>query len=224
LTDVLQMIQHTGRSINTERQNVPRVHQVIASPDNKFVIANDLGTDKITVYKYNPDSKTEVLTPWDTLSAKPGSGPRHGVFSKNGKSLYVLHEIDGTLSVLAMRDGRLSLIQETSVIRKDNIKASAADIHLSLDGKFLYATNRSPANDITCFSVARDGKLKFNQQISTGGNGPRNFAITPDGQYLFVGHQLTNNIVIFKRDVKTGLLSDTGKRIEVGSPVCLVFY
>lgn len=224
LTDVLQKIQHVGKSINRERQDVPRVHQVIVSPDKKYVIANDLGTDKVTVYKYNPKSKTEILAPYDTLSAKPGSGPRHATFSKDGKTLYVLHEIDGSLTVLAMKNGRLSLVQRTSVIRKNKIKASAADIHLSPDDKYLYATNRAPANNITCFSVAKDGKLKFKQQISTGGNGPRNFAITPDGEYVFVGHQLTDNIVIFKRDLQTGLLSDTGKRIKVGTPVCLVFY
>ncbi|HEY6914116.1 MAG TPA: beta-propeller fold lactonase family protein, partial [Paludibacter sp.] len=66
--------------------------------------------------------------------------------------------------------------------------------------------------------------LTFKQQISTGGDGPRNFAITPDGQYVFVAHQFTDNIVIFKRDKKSGELTDTGKRIEVGEPVCLVFY
>lgn len=224
LTAVLQKIQHMGKSINTKRQNEPHVHQVLVSPDKKQVIANDLGTDNVTVYKYNPNSETEILIPWDTLSAKPGSGPRHAAFSKNGKKLYLLQEIDGTLSVLTMNNGRLSLIQETSVIRKNNVIATAADIHLSPDGKFIYATNRAPANDITCFSVAKDGKLEYKQQISTGGDGPRNFAITPDGQYVFVGHQFTDNIVIFKRDVKTGLLSDTGKRIEVGAPVCMVFY
>jgi len=224
LTDLLQKIQHSGRSVNTERQNEPHVHQVLLSPNKKYVIVNDLGTDKVTVYKYNPNSQTVILTLWDSLSVKPGSGPRHATFSKNGDKLYLLQEIDGTVSVLTIKNGKPGLIQETSVIRDKNIKPWAADIHLSPDGKFLYATNRAPANDITCFSVAKDGKLEFRQQISTAGDGPRNFAITPDGQYLFVGHQSTDNIVIFKRDAKTGLLTDTGKRIEVGSPVCLVFY
>lgn len=224
LTDILQKIQHSGKSINADRQNEPHVHQAIVTPDEKFVLANDLGTDQVTVYKYNPNSETKILCPWDTLSVKQGSGPRHATFGKNGKRLYLLQEIDGTLSVLSMKNGRLRLIQETSVIRKEHVKASAADIHLSPDGKFLYATNRGPANTITCFSVAKDGKLKFKQQISCGGNCPRNFAITPDGHYLFVGNQLTDTIVIFKRDLKTGSLTDTGKRIEVGAPVCLIFY
>ena len=222
LTNILQKIQHTGSSINKARQNEPHVHQVLVSPDKKYVIANDLGTDKVTVYKYNTTS--DVLFPFDTLSVKPGSGPRHAIFSKNGKKLYLLHEIDGTVSVITFKKGKLNLIQETSVVSKNEDKAWAGDIHLSPDGKYLYATNRAPANDITCFSVARNGKLEFLQQISTFGDGPRNFAITPDGRYLFVGHQFSDEVVIFKRNVKTGLLTDSGMRIGVGAPVCLVFY
>jgi len=224
LTDAEQVIQHVGKSINTERQNEPHVHQVILSPDKKYLLANDLGTDKVTVYKYNPTATTDVLTPFDTLSVKPGSGPRHSVFSKDGNRLYLLHEIDGTVSVIRMKDGRLSMIQQTSVVKNDKLIIRGADIHLSPDEKFLYATNRGTANDITCFSVAQDGQLTFIQQISTGGDGPRNFAISPDGHYVLVAHQMTDNIVIFKRDTKTGMLTKTGKEIKVGAPVCVLFY
>jgi 6-phosphogluconolactonase len=178
----------------------------------------------VTVYKYNPDSKTEILIPYDTLAAKPGSGPRHAVFSKNGRRLYLVQEIDGTVSVLGVKNGKLTNIQETTVDYKAGTVNRGADIHLSSDEKFLYVTNRGNANNITCFSVAKDGKLSFKQQVLSGGDGPRNFAITPDGQYVFVAHQFTDNIVIFKRDKKSGELTDTGKRIEVGAPVCLVFY
>jgi len=103
-------------------------------------------------------------------------------------------------------------------------EARAADIHLSPDGKFLYATNRGTASNITCFSVAKDGKLTLVQQISTGGVGPRNFNLTPDGKYVFVANQNSDNIVVFQRDNKTGKLKNTGKMMEVGAPVCLVFY
>ncbi len=224
LTDVLQVIQHTGGSINKKRQNEPHVHQAIISPDNKYLIVNDLGTDNVTVYKYNPKAENDILIPFDTLAVKQGSGPRHATFTKDGKKLYLVQEIDGTVSVLGVSDGKLSLIQETTLVKKKDIVTGAADIHLSSDEKFVYATNRGTANDITCFSVAKDGKLTFVQQLATGGKGPRNFAISPNGKYLFVAHQITDNIVIFKRDKKTGKLTDTEKRIEVGSPVCLVFY
>lgn len=224
LTDALQIIQHVGKSINTERQGEPHVHQIIVSPDKKYTLVNDLGTDKVTVYAYNPLAKTDILTPVDTLNVKPGSGPRHSVFTKDGKRLYLVHEIDGTVSVLGMKNGKLKLLQETTLDRKASTVNVAADIHLSPDEKYLYATNRGSADDITCFAVAADGKLRFKQQIPTGGKMPRNFAITPDGQYLFVGHQSTDNIVIFKRNIQTGLLRNTGKQIKVGSPVCLLFY
>jgi len=115
-------------------------------------------------------------------------------------------------------------LQEISLVSEPNQKAWAADIHLSPDGKFLYATNRAPANNITCFYVLPDGKLENYFMISTRGDGPRNFAISPDGKFLMVAHQFSNNIVLFKRDTKTGILTDTGERIDVGAPVCLVFY
>lgn len=224
LTDALQVIQHTGKSINTERQNEPHIHQVLVSPDKKYLLVNDLGTDKVTVYQYNPIATSNILNPVDTLSVKPGSGPRHSTFTKDGKRLYLIHEIDGTVSVIGFNAGKLKLIQETTVDRKSGTIDRGADIHLSADERFLYVTNRGSANNITCFSVARDGKLTFTQQVSTGGNGPRNFAISPDGHYVFVAHQLTDNIVIFKRNIKTGMLRDSGKRINVGAPVCLLFY
>ncbi len=224
LTNVQQVIQHVGKSINTERQGEPHVHQVLLTPDKKFLLANDLGTDKVTVYKYNSNASSNFLVPFDSITLKLGSGPRHTAFSKDGKLLYVIQEIDGTLSVLKINKGRLKLLQEATVAVKDGIVNRGADIHFSPDGKFLYATNRGTANDITCFAVGKAGKLTFKQQVSTGGDGPRNFAITPDGQYVLVAHQFTDNIVVFKRDTTTGMLSDTGKRLNIGSPVCLLFY
>ena len=224
LTNVQQVIQHIGKSIDPQRQKEPHVHQALLTPDNKYLLANDLGTDKVTVYKYNSKSATNVLMPLDSITLKLGSGPRHSTFSKDGKMVYVVQEMDGTISVLSFNNGKLKLLQETSMSVKTGIVNRGADIHISPDGKYLYATNRGTANDITCFEIAKDGKLKFKQQLSSGGDGPRNFAITPDGQYILVAHQFTNNIVVFKRDIKSGLLTDTGKKLEVGSPVCLLFY
>ena len=224
LTDALQKINHSGGSINAERQKEPHVHQVIISPDKKYVVANDLGTDKVTVYNYNSDAKTNILVPFDTLTVKLGSGPRHAAFSSNGKRLYLVQEIDGTVSVIDMKNGKLKLIQEATVIRSNGVVARAADIHLSPDEKFLYVTNRGIANDISSFSVGKNGMLSFVEQVSTKGDGPRNFAISPDGLFVFVAHQFTDNISIFKRDIHTGKLTDSGQQIKVGAPVCLLFY
>jgi len=224
LTELKQKIQHYGRSINSERQVEPHVHQLVVTKDNRFVLCNDLGTDKVTVYNYSPDALDNILSPWDSLTVKPGSGPRHLTFNKEENLAYLIQELDGTVSVLSFKDGTLSLLQETTVVTNPEQKAWGADIHLSPDGKFLYASNRAPANTITSFKVGKDGLLTFSSQVSTKGDGPRNFAISPDGKYLLVGHQFSNNIVIFERDAKTGNLTDTGHRIEVGAPVCLIFY
>ena len=219
-----QLVQHTGKSINTNRQEAAHAHMVYFSPDKKYVLANDLGTDKVYVYQYNPNSQTEVLKLKSSVNCTPGSGPRNLIFSNDGKYVYVLQELDGVISSFSYTDGVLEKRSETSIVSADfKEDFGAADIHISPDGKFLYATNRGKANDISAFKVLKNGKLDFIQRTSTLGKGPRNFAIDPTGNFLLVGHQYTNDIVIFKRDLKTGMLSEMGKKIDLCSPVCLVF-
>lgn len=224
IDEVKQVVQHTGKSINTKRQEAPHAHMVYFSPDKKYVLANDLGTDKIYVYQYNSNSATEVLTLKSSIDVKPGSGPRHLIFSKDGKQVYLLQELDGTITSFNYAKGLLKKVSETTVVAPDfKGDIGAADIHISPDGKFLYATNRGTANDISAFKILKKGKLEFVQRTSTLGKGPRNFNIDPTGNFLLVGHQYTNEIVIFKRDKTTGMLTDTGKKIALCSPVCLIF-
>ena len=220
ITKAKQVIQNYG----TNKKQVPHAHQVYFSPDNKYVLGNDLGIDKVFTYTYNPNSPNEILKKKDSISVKPGSGPRHLTFSKNGKFVYLLQENDGTVTTFRYLNEKLKKIQETSVVSKDFAgKIGAADIHISPDGKFLYATNRGTANDISIFKILKNGKLESKGQTSTLGNGPRNFAIDPSGNFLLVAHQYTNDVVIFKRNKKTGSLTDAGKKITLCSPVCLVF-
>ncbi|MFC5683986.1 lactonase family protein [Flavobacterium sp. MAHUQ-51] len=223
LTELKQLVQHSGKGINPSRQEKSHLHSVQFTPDHQFVLATDLGTDKMYVYQYNPKA-AKPLQLKDSIIVKAGSGPRHFAFSKDAKKLYLLQELDGTVSVFNYGKGKLKLVQETTVVA-DGFKGTftAADIHISPDGKFLYATNRKEANTITCFKILKNGQLELASRISTMGDGPRNFAIDPTGNFLLVGHQYTNNVVIFKRDKTTGALTDTGKRIEMCSPVCLVF-
>jgi 6-phosphogluconolactonase len=224
LTKVKQVVQHTGKGINPKRQDKPHAHMVYFSPDKKYVLAVDLGTDVISVYQYNPNSENEILKIHSSISVPAGGGPRHLTFSIDGKYVYVLQELDGSLVTFRYKNGWLEKVFETSILPKEyKGKIQTADIHISPDGKFLYATNRGETGEITIFKIARKGKLEFVEQMSTLGKGPRNFAIDPTGNFLLVAHQYSNAIIIFKRDKKSGSLTATGKKIELCSPVCLVF-
>jgi len=225
LTGPKQIIQHTGKSIDPEkRQESAHVHMVQFTPDKKYLICNDLGEDQIYVYSYNPASKDRLLSIKTVLKTNAGSGPRHLTFSPNGRFAYLTHEFNGSITAFVYSNGNLNKIQEIGTTDPDfKGRIDGADIHVSPDGRFLYQSNRGDANSISVFSILSTGKLNFVSRIRTEGKGPRNFAIDPSGNYLLVGHQYTNNIVIFKRNKATGELKDTGKRIEVGSPVCLVF-
>jgi 6-phosphogluconolactonase len=224
ISEAKQVVQHYGKGINTKRQEGPHIHMVHFSPDRKFVLSNDLGNDKVYSYQYNPNATNEILKIKDSISVKSGSGPRHLTFSKDGRFVYLLQELDGAITVFSYSNGILKKIDETTIFAKD-FKGTfgSADIHISPDGKFLYATNRGEANSISIFKILKNGKLLSKGQMSTLGKGPRNFAIDPSGKFLLVAHQYTNDVVIFKRNSSTGSITDTGKRINLCSPVCLVF-
>ncbi len=225
ITEVQQLIQHEGKGPNAARQEKAHVHMVVFSPDKKFVLSNDLGLDKVFIYKYNPASKSEILTLKGSVDVKPGSGPRHLTFSKDGKFVYLVQELDGTLTTLSWdKTGSLKVVAETSILPKDfKGGTGAAAIKLSPDGNFLYVSDRVDANAISVYKILKTGALELVEQQSTLGKGPRDFAIDPSGNYLLVGHQYTNDIVIFKRDIATGKITDTGRRIQLCSPVGLVF-
>lgn len=224
LTEAKQVVQHYGKGPNVERQEKPHVHMVYFSPDKKYVLSNDLGNDKVYIYDYNSDATADVLTLKDSVSVKAGSGPRHLTFSKKGKYVYLLQELDASLTTFKYAEGKLTQISETTILANDYKGTfSSADIHVSPNGKFLYASNRGDANSISIFKISRNGKLKSKGQVSTLGKGPRNFVIDPTGKYLLVAHQYSNDIVIFKVNKRNGKLTDTKKRFDLCSPVCLVF-
>ena len=225
VSEAIQVIKHTGKSIDPQgRQESAHVHMTKFTPDHKYLVVNDLGEDQTYLYNYNPVGKEKTLTQKSVIKATPGTGPRHITFSPNGKFAYLAHEFNGAVSVFAYANGSLRKMQEINTTTKDfKGKIDGADIHISPDGKFLYETNRGDANSISAFAILSNGKLKFIETVSTLGKGPRNFSIDPSGKFLLVGHQYSNNVVIFNRNKTTGKLTDSGNRIDVGAPVCLVF-
>lgn len=223
LSAIKQVVQHKGKGVHP-RQESAHVHMVYFSPDKKHVLSTDLGTDTVYLYEYHPNSATSVLKLKSTISLQAGSGPRHLTFSKDGKKVYVLQELNGALSVFNFINGKLNAIQETTILAKDfKGNFTGADIHISPDGKFLYASNRGEANTISIFKILKNGQLQPQSVVSTLGKGPRNFVIDPTGRFLLVAHQYSNDVVVFKRDAVSGAITDSGKRLELCSPVCLVF-
>lgn len=216
-------IQHTGSGPNKERQEKPHVHSTVFSPDDQFIFVPDLGLDKVTIYSFNAGSGKPEPAPVPFAATQPGTGPRHFIFHPNGKYAYLVEEMGGEVVAYKYNNGQLTLIQQIATLPADFTgKKWAADIHISPDGKFLYASNRTPSNTIAIYAIdSKTGKLTPKGFEPVQGDVPRNFVIDPTGNFLLVANQETDNVVIFKRDTKTGLLTYTGKQLQVGNPVCL---
>lgn len=213
-------INHYGSSVNKERQEKPHVHCSIFSPDDSYILTADLGTDKIVIYKF--DKATGTASEHAQIATKPGAGPRHIEFHPNGKIIYVTEEMAGFVTAFSINEGNLTQVQTINALPENfKGKISEADIHVSNDGKFLYCSNRGDANLITIFSIDKTGFLTLVDYQPTLGLTPRNFTIHPSGKFLLVANQDSNEIVIFERNILNGGLTDTGKRISVGNPVCL---
>ena len=219
-----QVVQHEGQSINPNRQKEPHSHSVIFSPDGAILYNADLGTDKLYAYQYNPN-EAQPLSDANPAFTKieAGFGPRHFEFNKQANRVYLISELTAMISVFDIKDKNLNLIQNISMNTSDFKGTNgAADIHLSNDGKFLYATNRGTANEIVIFKVAKNsGELERIASVSSKGETPRNFMIDPTDQFLLVANQNSNDVYVFKRDKKTGLLTDINEKITIGNPVCL---
>ena len=225
LDTLSQLISHIGKSINKNRQERAHVHATYLSADGNYLFAPDLGIDKLMLYKTDFSAAKIMANNPAYVAVRGGAGPRHVVMHPSQPYVYLTEELTGTLSVFSFKDGAIKLLQTISTVAED-YKGSfgVADIHISDDGKFVYASNRGDANNIVIYAVDNNtGLLNIIGFQSTLGIKPRNFSIDPSGNFLLVANQESDNIVIFKRDSITGLLTDTGKRILVPNPVCLIW-
>jgi 6-phosphogluconolactonase len=224
LGKAIQTIQHEGSGPDTARQKSPHVHGIFFDKDKYRLFVTDLGNDKIMTYFRSPKTGMFFPTKMKYVALPPGSGPRHLDFSPDGKYVYLLNELISSVTVLR-NDGNADLVSLqnlTTLPLTFKGKSTAADIHVSPDGKFLYASNRGISNSIAIFSIdQKTGMITLVGHQYTEGETPRNFNFDPTGKFLLVANQNSNSIVVFKRDVSTGLLIDTGNRINVGKPVCI---
>lgn len=224
LGQLAQLIQHTGSSVNKNRQSAPHAHSAMFSNDGEKVYVTDLGVDKLFVYSYDSSGKKPLI--WENdkvIKIQDGLGPRHFTFNKAENKLHVLNELFATITVFEKNNNDFKQLQYVN-LNDANFKGEngAADIHFSNDGKFLYATNRGSVNEIVIFKVdQKNGELTKIGKQSTLGKTPRNFMIDPSDNFLLVANQNSDDIYVFKRNKKTGMLTYTNEMLKIGSPVCL---
>lgn len=218
------IVQHSGNSIIPGRQDGPHVHSIIPSKDGNYIYVSDLGMDKIMIYQVQKNGKLEpALVPF--VQSTAGAGPRHFVIHPNGNYAYSAEELSSTIGVFSVdkSTGALNSIDRVRMLPESfTARNSAADIHFSPDGKFLYASNRGHES-LVIFNVnPEDGKLTLVGHENTGGRHPRNFMIDKRGEYVLVANRDTDNIVVFKRNKKTGKLSPAGKQANVPAVISLL--
>jgi len=223
LTDLLNLDQHKG-SGSTDRQKGPHAHFAVFESGTDNIISVDLGTNELWFSKLDTvQQKLEPIKPFK-LEMNLGSGPRHLAFHPNKKWIYVINELNSTITMVKkMGAGVFEKGASISTMSKDYTKQNApAEIKISSDGKFVYASNRGN-NSIAIFKVnPLSGLLKLIDYQSTLGDGPRYFTLSPDENFLLVANQNTNNIVSFKRNKNTGFLKFVNQ-VKAPSPVCILF-
>ena len=225
LHPLTELIQHAGTGPVKDRQEKAHVHSTILTPDQKYLVVADLGMDQLTVLHFNPSAaKTPLMPAADSIvKIQPGYGPRHTAFAPGKPYVYAINELSGMVDVFHYTNGKFTLLQAISSHPAGYAGTiGSADIHVSPDGRFLYASNRGDANNIAVFSInGATGKLTWKGVAPSGGNTPRNFMIDPTGHWLLAANQNGSNVVVFKIDPQTGMPIPTGKQLSIPAPVCL---
>jgi 6-phosphogluconolactonase len=217
--------QHRGSSVDPKRQEGPHAHAIALSPDNRFAVVADLGLDQLLVYGFDAAKGTLGAKP-QIVTANPGAGPRHLVFSSDSRFLYAINELQSTVVTYSYDSatGALHALQTISTLPKGfSGSNTAAEIEIHPSGHFLFASNRGD-NGIAVFAIdSLTGTLTPVETRSTGGKTPRSFAIDPTGSWLLAANQDSDDIAVFRIDGKTGRLTPTGDVLQVSSPTCLTF-
>jgi 6-phosphogluconolactonase (cycloisomerase 2 family) len=228
LQSVVQMSSHPASRVNPQRQMSAHVHSTVSSPDGRYVFSNDLGADRIFVYRFDPKANPDL----PLTAAKPasvqlpaGSGPRHLLFSAEGKHAWLTLEMSAQVAVFEYRDGQLEQTQIVDLAAGQPVSdKAAAALHASADGKFLYVSNRGTANQLLVFAIdPATGHLKELQRRSVEGDHPREFSLDPSGKFLLIANQKSNQIVVVERDANTGLLGKTVQKLPMDAPSDLKF-
>lgn len=212
-------VTHTGSGPH-ENQTSAHAHYADLTPD-KYLVACDLGCDKVFTYQVNPDGKLEALASYQST---PGAGPRHLTFHPTTKIAYLMCELNSTIEVLIYDGlGRFELLQTISTLPSDytDFNGTAA-IRISKDARFVYASNRGH-DSIAVYKVLGDATLELIEIVSSHGKTPRDFILSPDNRFLIVAHQDSDNVTVFSRNAETGKLTEISHDFQVPEAVCVLF-
>lgn len=223
---VTQIAAHPPSGVHPERQQSAHVHSAVPSPDGKRLLVSDLGADRVFVYRYDPRNDERPLQPDEPASIElpAGSGPRHLVFHPNGKHAYLALELSAQVASFDYMNG--TLIRRQLLDLEDGgskVRHSPGAIHTSADGRFLYVSDRGDYNHIIVFAIESDGSLREIQRRPSEGREPREFAIAPDGRYLLIANQLSDNLAVIRRDPDSGKLGETLQTLPVERPSDIKF-
>ena len=215
----------TGRSIDVRRQTGPHAHGAFVSPSNQFVVVPDLGADQLYLYTLDVTSAKLQSSHPASLPVEVGMGPRHFAFHPSGRFGYLIGELNSTIIGFEFGANRLVLDEfgiESTTGPEFSGENEAAEIVVDSEGRFLYCSNRG-ADDLAVFAIRPDGQLSTRQRVGWGGRTPRHFALDPTERFILVANQDSDEVAVFSRERDTGLLADTGRRMELSQPACLAF-
>lgn len=214
---------HSGSGPNRDRQQTPHAHGISLDPAERFALAPDLGADRVFVYRF--DAAQGRLEPHGAAPLSPGSGPRHLAFDPAGRHVYVINELSSTITAFRYDadGGALHTLETVPTLPAGFAGASStAEVAVSADGRFVYGSNRGH-DSLAVFRTGADGRLTLVGHVGAGGRTPRHFCLDPSGRWLLVAHQDSDSIAVFRVDPESGLPADTGGRVAVSKPVCLLF-
>jgi len=222
LGEMTEFVQHHGHGPNSARQEGPHAHSATLTPDNRFAIVADLGIDQLLIYAFN--GKTGKLEQNALIQTRPGAGPRHVAFHPDGQRLYVANELDSTVTVYDydVSNGTLQELQTLDTLPPGAPENIVADIHVSASGQRVYVSNRGH-NSVAVYAVEPDGQLARLAIPSCGGKWPRNFTLAPDGRFMLVANEHSNEIAVLPVLEGTTELGEPVARAAAPRPTCLQF-
>lgn len=223
LSDAVTFIQHQGKGADPKRQERPHAHSINVSPDGRFAVAADLGTDELIVYAI--DQKSGAISRHSSVKTAPGAGPRHVAFHPKLSVAYAINELNSTVAAYSWnkKTGTLSELKSVSTLPAGvTVTNYPAEVRVHPSGRFLYGSNRGH-DSIALFTLDAAGIPTLAGAFPSGGAWPRNFNIDPSGRWLLSANQNTGNVVVYSIDPKSGRLSDTGNKIELNGAVCIRF-